>query len=433
MRVNRIFLSILIGFSISISAQVKLTFDKALELTLANNYDILMANVNQEIAENSATKSNNGFLPSVTASGAYNWTYYNGENELVSETRTFDANNSYNYNAGIFANYTLFNGFGRKFSFLQSKGNLKLTKLQMQQIIQNSILELSRIYHEVARLEESVESLEKLVAISKDRYVRAEYNYDYGQTNKLGVLNAKVDLNTDSISLINGIQELANLKRNLNFLMGQEVSQEIMVDKEVETNQIITEAEVILGAEEKNIQLQLLKANLDMNQFAISTSKSNWLPNVGANAGYLYQGTDNPNGVFAIGSKNYGPQAGLSLSWNLFNGQNNVAVKNAKLRLTNIKIEQQSIQQSVKSDALNLHTAYRNLLFILRSQTDNVATATDNFIRSEDSFKRGIINSIEFRQAQLNLLNAEQALSRAKYDAKNAEYQVMAVMGELVK
>ena len=60
-----------------------------------------------------------------------------------------------------------------------------------------------------------------------------------------------------------------------------------------------------------------------------------------------------------------------------------------------------------------------------------MATAQDNFKRSETSFSLGQISSVEFRQAQLNLLNAEQALSKSKYDAKNAEFQVLALMGVL--
>ncbi len=43
------------------------------------------------------------------------------------------------------------------------------------------------------------------------------------------------------------------------------------------------------------------------------------------------------------------------------------------------------------------------------------------------------VGSVEFRQAQLNLLRAELLLSQAIYDAKNAELQVLALMGELVE
>ena len=432
MKFNLILIALVINGS-SLFSQTLLTFDQALDLTLANNYDIQIAMVDQQIAENNASKANNNYLPTVSASGNYDWTYVEGENRLANETRTFEANNAYNFGASIVANYTLFNGQGRRYSYLQSKENLRFTELQLEQIIQNTILQLSEIYHEVARLEESVTNLEKSVEISKDRLVRAEYNYDYGQVNKLEVLNAKVDLNSDSVSLITGRQQLENLKRNLNFIMGREVDQDVTVSKSVEIRQNLTEEEVLLGASENNIDLKLNKSSIQINQYAIGNSKSNWLPNLNANAGYIYNGSENPNSPFVIGSQSFGPQAGLSLNWTLFNGSNNVAVKNAKLSLQSNKIQQQSIEQNIRSQSLNSFATYRNLLFILRTQNDNVATAEDNFNRTEESFKLGQINSVEFRQAQLNLLQAEQALSQAKYDAKNAELQVLAVMGALVK
>lgn len=426
---NLLLLFILWG---SVKAQSTLSFEQALALTLENNYDIQMARVDEKIADNSASMSNNGYLPTVTANGAYNWTYYEGENRLKTETINFDPNNSYNYNATVSLNYTIFDGQARKYNYLQAKGNLKLTQLQMQQIIQNTVLELARIYHEVARLEESVNNLGKAVEISQERFKRAQYSYEYGQAKQLDVLNAKVDLNSDSIALITGIQEIENLKRDLNYVMGQEINQELLVEKNVEIRQNLIEDEVLKSAESNNLQLRLAENSLTLNEYAIGASKASWLPTLGANAGYQYRGSDDPNGAFLIGSSNTGPQAGISLSWSLFDARNSTRVKNAKLNLQNSKIEKQSLEQNIKSQALNAFATYRNLLFVLSAQKDNVATAKDNFNRSEDSFKLGQISSVEFRQAQLNLLNAEQALIKSKFDAKNAELQVLAVMGILV-
>ena len=425
-------LGLLLFCGTTASAQ-ELSFDKALTLTLANNYDILMAEVEEEIAENSASKANNGFLPTLNATGGYNWTRFGGEFQTREETRQLDPNNSYNYNATAELNYTLFDGQGRKYRYLQAKGNHQLSELQLQLTIQTTVVELSRIYYEVARLEENVVAFQKALDISKDRLTRAEYGYEYGQAKQLDVLNAKVDLNADSISLVTGIQELENLKRNLNFIMGQPIAQELQVDKEVELTALFVEAEVLASAEENNLQLRLAKSNMALNEFAIGSSKSNWLPTIGANAGYNYRGQDDPNGAFVLGSQNFGPQAGLTLSWNLFDGVSNTQVKNAKLGLKSSQLEQQSLNQSITSQAMNGYATYRNLLFVMRASKDNIATAEDNFNRSEESYKLGQINAVEFRQAQLNLLTAEQALSKAKYDAKNAELQLLAVMGTLLK
>tara|TARA_R110002096_G_scaffold74101_1_gene175722 strand:+ start:296764 stop:298062 length:1299 start_codon:yes stop_codon:yes gene_type:complete len=431
MKTKLLYTILLFSLGLNLKAQ-DLSFEKALALTLENNYDIQMARVDEEIAENSSDLSNNGYLPTVSASANYNWTYYEGENRLITEDVSFDPNNSYNYGASVSVNYTLFDGQARKYNYLQAKGNHKLSQLQMQQVIQNTILELARVYHEAARLEENVLALEEAMEISRERYARIEYNYEYGQAKRLDVLNSKVDLNTDSINLINGIQELENLKRDLNYIMGQEIDQEIQLDRDISLGKTILQNDVLESSKSKNLQLRLAENSVDLSQYALKVSRSSWLPSLAANAGYQYAGSDNPNGAFVIGSSNTGPQAGISLSWNIFDAKNSTKVKNAKLSLASKKIEKQSLEQNVKSQAMNAYSTYSNLLFVLQAQKDNVNTAKDNYQRSEESFKLGQISSVEFRQAQLNLLNAEQALIKVKYDAKNAELQVLAVMGELV-
>ena len=61
MKFRNILLGLLVVIACSVSAQNKLSFEQALALTLENNYDILMAQVSEEIAENSASMANNDF------------------------------------------------------------------------------------------------------------------------------------------------------------------------------------------------------------------------------------------------------------------------------------------------------------------------------------------------------------------------------------
>ncbi|MGB0870443.1 MAG: TolC family protein [Flavobacteriales bacterium] len=42
------------------------------------------------------------------------------------------------------------------------------------------------------------------------------------------------------------------------------------------------------------------------------------------------------------------------------------------------------------------------------------------------------ITTLDFRQAQVNLINAELSLSRAKYDLKNQELRLLQLAGRLL-
>ena len=62
----------------------------------------------------------------------------------------------------------------------------------------------------------------------------------------------------------------------------------------------------------------------------------------------------------------------------------------------------------------------------------NILTAKNNFDRTQEKFRLGQVTSIEFRQAQLNLLSAELSRNQAKYEAKLAELFVLQLSGELL-
>ena len=65
-------------------------------------------------------------------------------------------------------------------------------------------------------------------------------------------------------------------------------------------------------------------------------------------------------------------------------------------------------------------------------QKKQVETATYNFDRSEAQYKLGSITAIEFRQAQINLTNAQNQSTIAKYQAKLAELQLIQITGQLL-
>jgi len=48
---------------------------------------------------------------------------------------------------------------------------------------------LFNVYYEVARLSENTKNLEEALKISKDRYKRAQYQFEYGQSNNYGIQN----------------------------------------------------------------------------------------------------------------------------------------------------------------------------------------------------------------------------------------------------
>jgi len=415
-------------------AQQTLSPEDAVNYVLDNNYGIKIANKNLEVSENNTTIYNTGFLPTVTGNAGATYNLDNNESEFADgSTTSLNGAESSRYNASLDVNYTLFDGLGRKYNYKRLKEQYQLSELQARETIENTIIELFSIYYNVAQLSENETTFQQTLSISKDRLVRSEYQFEYGQNTKLEVLNAEVDINNDSINLINTKQQLNNTKRDLNFVMGNQVVDDFNVKTEINFLLDINKADLLEKAKSRNVALLQADKSIQISKLDIKTGKSSYLPTLGLVGSYGWNKSDNNAASFLAGSTNTGLSAGLNLSWNIFDGGSTLTtVKNAEIALENQELQKEQILLSLERDFNNAWDDYQNKLTIFRVQENNIITAQNNFDRSQEKFKIGQVNSIEFRQAQLNLLNAELSRNQAKYEAKLSELQVLQLSGELL-
>ncbi|WP_282071124.1 TolC family protein [Polaribacter atrinae] len=423
------FLSTLQGIS-----QEILSKKEALEITLENNFGIKIANNNLEVAKNNKSIYNTGFLPTASISSGAN---YSNNNQTISRqdgtSTSIDGAVTKSYNASIGLNYTIFDGLGRKYNYQQLKETYNLTELQARETIENTYLQLFTTYFQIARFSENHANLKEALAISKQRLQRAKYQYKYGQSTKLELLNAEVDVNNDSITLINANQQLSNVKRGLNIILGIEKEVNYVVETDVEFINELNFEDLLQKTIANNSTLKQNEKNIAISEFNIKINKANYLPSLGLNTSYGWNKSENPSTSFLAASTSNGLNAGLSLSWNLFDGgSTKTNVANAKIALENqqILLEQQKV--TIDNSLKNTWENYQNQLFILKAQEQNVLTTQNNFDRSTERYKLGQITSIEFRQAQINLINSKTAYNNAKFDAKLIELQLLQLSGDIL-
>ncbi len=425
-------LSSFFGFS-----QKELSKNEAVNIAFENNYDIKVVNNNVKVAENNASIYNSGYLPSVSANSGANYQDKNNDSEFINGDKTSSENQTTSYNASVGLNYTLFDGFGRKYNYQKLQELYNLSEIQAKQIMENTVLQLLNSYYEIARLTQSKNLQKKSLEISKARSLREKYNYEYGQKTQLDVLNSEVDVNNDSISLLNLNRELANAKRNLNVILGRDVNTDFVVDTTVVYALDLNLENLLLSANSQNKVLLQAEKNIELNDYNLKISKSNWYPNIGMNGGYGWNSSDfdsNISSALSLSNQtSKGLNGGVSLFWNIFDGgATKTRVQNAKIAIDNSSIQKEQIEQELERNVNNAWETYQNALYILQAEQKNIETNKRNFSRSEEQFKLGQIISVEFRLAQVNLLNAANNYNRAKYTAKIAELSLLQLSGELL-
>jgi len=420
--------------SIQGTAQEILSKKEALKIALENNYGVRVANNNVEIAKNNNSIYNTSFLPTLSTNAGANYNNSNQEIERQSgEVTTINGAETRSYNASINLDYILFDGLGRKYNYKQLQETYNLSELQAREAIENMYLQLFTTYFEIARLSENTENLKETLVISKKRLERAQYKYEYGQSTKLELLNAEVDVNNDSINLINANQQFSNSKRNLNIVLGIQKSTNYEVETDVSFIKLTTFDELLENAKVNNVSLQQNDKNIAISKFNIKANKAGFLPTAGLSSSYGWNKNENPATSFLAGSMSTGLNAGINLSWNVFDGgSTKTRVANAKIALENQEILKEEQLVTIENTIKNTYELYQNTLFILEAQNQNVITSQNNFDRTQERFTLGQITSIEFRLAQINLLNSKTAVNNAKYDAKLIELELLQLTGEIL-
>lgn len=415
-------------------ALAQLSKQEAITETLENNFGISIANNNLAIADNNQDILNSGYLPSLTgiAGASYDVqnqevTFQNGQTDVV------DGAETQRYNASVNLAYTLFDGLGRYWDYKTFQEQYKVSELQVRETMETTILQMFSVYFEVARVTENIGVLEETYGTTQRRLKRAGYAFEYGQNNKLDVLNAEVDLVTDSINLLNARQLLANTKRDLNVISNLDLARDFTIDTTVIFIPELVLENYINDADTMNVRVLQAKKNKTISDYTYNSSKSVYLPIVGLTGSYGWNEGNFPSTSFATSSSSSGFSAGVNLSWSLFDGGRGVtSVRNAKVQISNQEVLISQIEKEVARDILNAKGDYLNRLTIYKLQTQNVTTATNNFERSNEQYKLGQVSSVELRQAQLNLLNAKTNKNLAKYQAKLAELQVLQLTGQLL-
>jgi len=430
-----LYLILIVTFTLqTVNAQKIITKKEAIQIALKNNYGILLANNQLKVAKNNASIYNARLLPTVTANGGFNFDLSNQETETqAGVTNKTTGIHTKTYNASIGANYTLFDGNGRKYNYKALKESYNLSELEVKEAIENTYIRLFNVYFQIARLSENTAILKEALQISKQRFLRATYQYEYGKATKLEVLNAKVDINNDSINLINTQQQFTNAKRDLNSILVQQKDINYTVETDVTFTSLFTFDGLYKKSLENNVVLKQQEKNIAISKFNAKASTSGLFPTIGLSTSYGWNLSDNATTAQFAQFTSNGLKAGVNLSWNIFDGGNSkTRIANSKIAVENQEIIQKQQIDNLKNVLQNTWDAYQNQLYVLKVQKQNVLTAQDNFERTNEHFKLGQVGSIQFRQAQINLLNTQTAVNNAKFDAKLIEISLLQLSGQLL-
>lgn len=438
MKVFKIVLSLLFIYSSAFSQEngKVLSMEDAVNTALENNFDIKISENNTEILKNNAVRANADYLPSVSLSGSYNYQNQNIYNEFASDqVQPIDRKGAATQaiNAGVNLNYTIYNGGSRKYRYEKLQTEALIGDLQQRQRIEGTISSVILQYLTLINYYNSYLIREESVILSNDRYSRVMDNYNYGNVSKLELLNAQVDLSNDSSDLVQSRINYIKGRNDLNEIMGIDPGVEYDIDTTVQIDENLELAQFLDKAFEQNSSYLVQKASRESTIKDLNINNAQKLPNLSLGGGYNYARQDIEAG-FLRQSENIGFNAGITLSYNIFDGNRvNRNEQNTRILIENQEISANKIENSIKKDIYNAFEDYEAGKSLIDLRQSNLELATANYERSIEAFSSGQISGIELREAQFNLLNAKYSLILQKLQTKNAEVNLFLLSGSLIE
>ena len=143
-------LSIFFLIAINVTAQEELTISSAIKKTLENNLDIEVSENFKRIAKNNSSILNNNYLPNIQLGSEINTNIQSIEIETPSGiSGTLDDTQTDNSSAVLSIDYNIIDASGRKYNYKKSKELYSKSNLEVQEIIENTILQLFTVFFEV--------------------------------------------------------------------------------------------------------------------------------------------------------------------------------------------------------------------------------------------------------------------------------------------
>lgn len=434
MKINaKYFISLIIVVALTSNAIAQtLTLVEARALTLSNNYGIQIQQLNSDITALQNSAGYAGMLPTISATAAYNTELTNSEQKYFSgDVRSVTNAGANAFDAGVYLNWTLFDGFAMfatrdKLNELAAKG-----ELQLKNEIEYTMYDLNAAWYQMIQLQEAADVNKKNIEVSLERYRIAKNRETLGAASHLDVLQAEVDLHTDSASLMQTNLQLKNTKGKINNIIGRDPATEFNSTEKITVNTGIIYSDVITKSIENNTELQIAKKDEAIYNLQVKEFKALLYPELNLTGGYGYLKSTSESG-FVESNLNYGPSVGLSLNIPLFNGfttSRNIDI--AQIGQQIVTTQTQQLQLDINTWIYTLYNQYSTSLALMELEQRNIEAAQQNVTIALAKFDLGNITSVELREIQQALLNAQNRLLVETLNAKLAELQLMKISGQL--
>ena len=429
--------------SMLVNAQQQLTLQDAITAALKNNYDILLSRNDSTSFALNRYYSFGAFMPQLNGTAAVVWNTNNQQLKFASRVDgkdsliTRNGVRTSNLNYGVNLNWTLFDGlkmFATRERLMEQEA---LGALNLKAQVVNSVAAVINSYYGIVRQKELLRALQNQDTVYVERMQLADKKLSVGLGSKPELLQAKVDYNAQRTLQLTQQSLLAQLRDQLNQLIGFKQGSVYDVEDSIPLNMTLQYGEFAQQFENSSPLLLAAKKSIDVANLSVKEQKAGMWPTLSFNSAYNFAKTNNSvvvNQNQPFYNQNTGFNYGLGLNVPILNGFNTRRlIKQAQLNVQYQQVNYEKQRSLIDVGISNSFKDYELQKKLLDVEYDNILLADENVNIALQRLKQGVTTSLELREAQKSQQDAYIRLITAKYNTKMAETELLRLKGDILK
>lgn len=436
-------LAMLIGCFSGTYAQTILSVDEAIAAALKNNYDILMTRNDSTSYAVDNSYALAAFLPRLNGTANDTWNRANQDLMFVKRSGGGDSSvsrdniqtNNLIYSVNL--SWTLFDGF-KMFATRQKLQEFqRLGELGVKVQVVNTVAAVINNYYNIVRQKQQLLAVEEQMSINEERVKLADRKLSVGLGSKPELLQARVDLNSQKAAQLQQQTLIAQLRDQLNQLLGWKPGTVYEVTDNIPLNTTLQYGDFEQNFETTSPALLFAKKNIDIAGITLRERKAERFPTLSFNSAYNFSRNNNSIAVNInqpFFSQNKGFNYAFGLSVPILNGFNSGRlIRQAKLDINYQQIFYNNQRSIIETGLINSFKSYELQRKLLQLEEENITLAKENVTIALERFRQGVSTNLELREAQFSLQDAYNRLIAARYNTKLAEIELLRLKGEIIR
>lgn len=395
-----------------------LTLDKAIDIALAENPTIRVADKDVELKKVADTGAWQSLLPTLDATLSFSHSIKVAEMKIGGNKIKFGQDGSSTATGALTMNLPIFAPAVYQ--------NMKLTKediLLAQEKARSSRLDLvnqvTKAYYSALLAQDSYGVMKKAYNTSKENFDVVNNKFKVGRVSEYDKISAEVQMRSMNSSLVSAQTGLNLAMLQLKVLMGVTANVDIAIDDSLnryESTLVLPQANDGTLSLGNNSTLLQMDYNMQLLERTRKLLKTNFMPTVAIQLSGQYQSVSNPDwNVFGY---SYSPSASVALAVNIpiFHADNWTKLKSNRLQISQLEDTRLDTERKLNMAMESYKQNMASTIAQVESNSEAVKQAGKAVQISEKRYEVGRGTILELNQSETALTQAELTYVQSIYD-----------------